>query len=842
MNPTPAVGIALEDTMPPASRRACLCLPNERTFLTSGWQTLHGAIVVTAFALSLAGCAGNRAFSEGNRLFDEGRTGEGLAKLEEALRQEPTNAEYRIALLNRRSAIVGRLITGGDAARRAGRSAEAEQAYRQAQELDSTSAKARQGLESVSADRRFRLLLDQAELLLGSGSQSDLVEADERIRMILSEDPSRQDALNLRARAQQARTKAIPAEAKLGSTFAKPISLEFREATLKSVFDFVSKLSGLNVFFDKEVKTDQKVSVLAKNTSVEDAVRLLLVTNQLEKRVLNDNSILVFANTAQKLKEYQALSVRAFYLTNADVKAVSNTIKTIVKTKDMVIDERLGIIIIKDTPEAIRMAEKIVALQDLGDPEVVLEVEVLEIKRSRLLELGVQWPSQLSLTPIALGGGTVLTLADLRHLNSSSVQATVGALNINARKQDDDANILANPRIRVRNKEKAKVLIGDRVPVITTTSTSTGFVSESVNYVDVGLKLEVEPTIYLDEEVAIKINLEVSSLVSQVVSKGGTLAYQIGTRGANTTLRLKDGETQILAGLISDEEHVTASKVPGVGELPVVGRLFGSQNDNAQRGEILLSITPRVVRSLRRAALAEAEFDAGTEISIGADSLRLRGSSAASSSAALAMRASVTLNQADTAPVLGPRGNLANATQPSANVALTQAGSAPLPSAPTSGAQPTAAVGSVPVVGPASLSWQIAPQAKVGEQIAAVLGLRTQTPLNGVAFVVAYDREAVQLLSAAEGSFFSQNGGRGNFAFRVDEAAGQVSIDATRQSGSVDEVGTSGAGTLALLRFLVLKPPQGSSAMLMRVLTVAVEPPTAAPITPPPDQPLRIVP
>ena len=602
----------------------------------------------------LAGCAGNRSFAEGNRLLDEGRTEEGFIKLEEALRQEPTNAEFRMTLLRRRSGLVNRLVAGGEAERRNGRLAEAEQAFRQAQRLDPANGMARQGLEAIATERRHRTLLDQAELLLHSATPADIADADERARTVLSENPTQQEALSLRARAQQARAKGVPVDAKLASVFSKPISLEFRDASLRSVFDFVSKVSGLNVFFDKEVKTEQKVSVLAKNTSIEDAVRLLLVTNQLDKRILNENSILVFPNNAQKLKEYQALSVRAFYLTNADVKAVSNTIKTIVKTKDMVIDERLGIIILRDTPEAIRMAERIVALQDLGDPEVVLDVEVLEVKRSRLLELGVQWPSQLSLSPLALNGA-VLTLADLRHLNSSSVQATLGALNINARKQDDDANILANPRIRVRNKEKAKVLIGDRVPVITTTSTSTGFVSESVNYVDVGLKLEVEPTIYLDEEVAIKINLEVSSLVSQVVSKGGTLAYQIGTRGANTILRLKDGETQVLAGLISAEEHATANKVPGVGELPVVGRLFGSQTDNSQRGEILLSITPRVVRSLRRAALVEAEFDAGTETSIGADSLRLRNATpGAAGQATASMRASVVSSSADAGTASSP--------------------------------------------------------------------------------------------------------------------------------------------------------------------------------------------
>ncbi|TMH87633.1 MAG: type II and III secretion system protein, partial [Betaproteobacteria bacterium] len=139
--------------------------------------------------------------------------------------------------------------------------------------------------------------------------------------------------------------------------------------------------------------------------------------------------------------------------------------------------------------------------------------------------------------------------------------------------QDGRTNVLANPRIRVKNKEKARIHIGDRVPVITTTAAATGgFVSESVTYLDVGLKLEVEPQIYLEDEVGIKVGLEVSSIVNSIKSTSGTLTYQIGTRNATTNLRLHDGETQVLAGLISDADTRNAESVPGLGDLPIAGR------------------------------------------------------------------------------------------------------------------------------------------------------------------------------------------------------------------------------------------------------------------------------
>jgi general secretion pathway protein D len=197
------------------------------------------------------------------------------------------------------------------------------------------------------------------------------------------------------------------------------------------------------------------------------------------------------------------------------------------------------------------------------------------------------------------------------------------AVVLNLRQQNGYANVLANPRIRVKNREKAKVHIGDRVPVITTTSTANVGVSASVNYLDVGLKLEVEPTIHLEGDVAIKVGLEVSNIVREVPTTGGGLAYQVGTRNAATVLRLHDGETQVLAGLIQDEERRTANGLPGVSDLPVIGRLFSSNLDTRGKTEIVLLITPRVVRNLSRSENVKAEFYSGTESSIGAPPLVL---------------------------------------------------------------------------------------------------------------------------------------------------------------------------------------------------------------------------
>ncbi len=794
--------------------------------------------IVAVFLLStvlLAGCSGMMAFREGNSLLAQGKVDEGLAKLEEAVKADPANAEYRIALASRRAILINRLSGMAETARREGRLSDAEKAYRQIQTYDPVHEMAKQGLNALVMERRHRQTVSESESLFKRGSATDLADALEKLRPILNENPNQKDALNLKARIDEARAKEARPEAKLAESYKKPITLEFRDASLSSVFNLIGKVSGLNFFFDKDVRPDLKATIFAKNTSIEDAVRLLLVTNQLEQQILSENSILIYPNTPQKLKDYQPLSVRTFYLVNADVKAVSNTIKTLIKTKDMVIDERLGILFMRDTPEAIRMAERIVALQDLSDPEVMLEVEVLEIKRSRLLELGISWPSQLTLAPLQTAGAA-LTVRGLRNLNGDTIQATIGSVVVNANKTESDGNILANPRIRVRNKEKAKILIGDRVPVVTTTSTATGFASESVSYIDVGLKLEVEPTIYLDEEVAIKVNLEVSTIIKEVLSKAGSLSYQIGTRGANTVLRLKDGETQILAGLISENDQTTANKVPLLGELPILSRLFGSQKDNADRSEILLSITPHVVRSIRRQELQMVEFESGTETNIGSPPLRLSAADSVKASTESGKGASASLTDTDGGAATGRRStnqNSAIGTNPTTPASINPSPTA-LPS-PAAGVPDTGQAN----VFPPSFTWQAPTQVKVGEQFSAVLRINSQSALRGLPLLVGFDPQLLQVANVQEGAFLKQNGGQTSFNQRVDPSQGMVYITSVRLNDAGNDAGVNGSGGVATVTFKALKA--GASAKV-QLLSVSPEPMPKTLAKVPVEQVIQIVP
>lgn len=579
------------------------------------WAGLRRWLAYLVTSLVLAGCAAQTAFRDGSTLLEQGRLTDAMGKFEQASRLEPGSAEYRIAYARTRERLVSEQLARAELARQRSDWDAAESAYKQLLAVSANDERGLGGLRQLDNQRRWERLLLEADAAV---ARKDWDTAKANAKAVLLEDPRHARALDLTREADRSAEPSVSHYKVLAATFRKPISIEFRDAPLKTIFEVISRSSGLNFIFDKEVKTDQKASIYLKGSTTEAVLNMLLLSNQLEQRVLDANSVLIYPSNAAKKKEYETLVVRSFYLANADAKTVATSLKNLLKLREPTIDEKLNLVVIRESPAAVRLAEKIVALHDVPEPEVMLEVEILEVKRTSLLDLGVRWPDQLTLTPLPTTSGGTLTLADLRRLNSSTVGAVVGSASLSAKNTDTDANILANPRIRARNREKAKIHIGERVPNITTTATATGFVSESVTYVDIGLKLDVEPTVYLDKEVGIKISLEVSNIISQIQTKSGTLAYQIGTRTASTVLRLRDGENQVLAGLISDEDRRTANKVPALGDIPILGRLFGNQADNGAKTEIVLSITPRVVRTVQRPNAQALEFESGTEGNVGA--------------------------------------------------------------------------------------------------------------------------------------------------------------------------------------------------------------------------------
>jgi general secretion pathway protein D len=580
---------------------------------------------------AFTGCATNKTFDDGKRLIAEGKVDTGLASLEKAAREDPDNLEIRTVLARQREAVAARLQFDADNARSSGDLAAAEQGYRHVLGINPRHERAQAGLAALEMDRRHFTLMKRAEELL---ERNEYAAAEAEVRSVLQENPMLREARRLMQRILELELQGDKMGPVLKTAFKKPVTLEFRDAGLKSIFEIMARTAGINVVFDKDVKQDSKTTIFVRDTHIEDVFKLLLVTNQLTHKVLNENSVLIYPNTPAKQKEYQELMVRSFYVANTDVKQIVAMVKGLVKTKDIHIDEKLTLFIMKDTPDAVRLVERLVSLNDLVDPEVMLEVEVLEIGRNRLLNLGLQYPDQVTVNMLTAGAAAAGVPAAFQisksgiNGNGSNLDQLTGfianpALLINLKQQDGIVNVLANPRIRVKNREKAKILIGDKVPVVTTTATANVGVASSVSYLDVGLKLDVESTVSLQDEVSMKLSLEVSTIVKEVPISNGGLAYQVGTRTAATTLALRDGETQVLAGLINDEERTTLSKVPGLAELPWLGKLFTNYSVTHNKTEIALLITPRIIRNITRPGKSASELHFGTETTVGVPPLSI---------------------------------------------------------------------------------------------------------------------------------------------------------------------------------------------------------------------------
>ena len=580
------------------------------------------SLLVLALVLVLSGCAGYQAFREGRAELAEGRVEPGLAKLKQAVEQDPHNTEFRRSYFTEREAAVNTMIRQAEVATEAGDFLAARQAYEQAVKLDASNARAAAGAARVDAAQRHWAALEAASALARKG---ELESAISSIQQVLSEQPvhARAQALLKQVMRQQADQtgRELGIYPKLKEAYRKPVSLSFANATLQQAFDALKQASGLNYIFDKEVRTDQRVSLSVSNKPVQDVLRLLLATNQLERRVLDEDTLLIYPNTPAKAAEYREMVVRTFYVSHADANKVAATVKTIAKAKDVIVDDKLNLLVVRDAAEVVRLAEKLIAAQDVPEPEVMLELEVLEVSVNRLLEMGVSWPSSGSASVVgSLGTAGQLTLQEFRDRSSSLVRLNVGDPLVAARLrgQKGDASLLANPRVRVRNKQSAKILIGERVPVFTTTATANVGTSESVNYLDVGLKLDIEPTVSIDDEVSMKLALEVSNILETISRTSGTQAYRLGTRNTSTTLRVHNGETNILAGLIQRDERRSNTGVPGLNELPLVSKLFGAAQDSDTRTEIVLLVTPHIVRNIELPGVGLQEFLAGTDAAVGA--------------------------------------------------------------------------------------------------------------------------------------------------------------------------------------------------------------------------------
>ncbi|MCQ8895625.1 general secretion pathway protein GspD [Limnobacter humi] len=589
-------------------------------------------LILAFLVVALSSCAASKAYREGNQLLKSGDSISGLGKLEEAMLKDPMNAEYRATYFRQKEGLINRILARAENKASLGALDDARIDFKKVLIIDSGNVRASRGLEQLDSAVKAERLADETTEYL---QQKKFADALSSLSQAIALQPGNSRLMALKDEVEQHMgIKPKNAATELGAQFKKEISFSFRDAPISAVFDALVHATGINFIFDKDVRVDTHISMSIKQKPMQDVLRVVLSMNQLNHRVLDESTILIYPNTVAKADEYQELIIRNFYLSHSNVQQTANMLKAMVKAKDLFVDERLNLIVMKDTRDTINLAEQLIATQDLPEPEVMLELEVLEIASNKMRDLGIRWPDQISGSVTGSAGVRgELTYDEFRNPSKGLVTVQVNNPLITAtlRQLDGDASLLANPRIRIKNRAKANILIGERVPVVTTTTTANVGTSESVNYLDVGLKLNLEPVISLDQQVSMNVNLEVSNILETITRTSGLQTYRLGTRNASTVLRVKDGETQILAGLIQQDERNSAQRVPFLGDFPLLGRLFSSTSENGVKTEIVLLITPRIIRNIPLPTSGKSEILSGTQNSLGAAPIQLRSLSASTS-------------------------------------------------------------------------------------------------------------------------------------------------------------------------------------------------------------------
>ena len=581
-------------------------------------------VVMVIMSFVLAGCAiNNKTFLRSSEALDEGQelilNGEyvlGLQKLEQAAQEQPENKEIQTVLMRQRDEVPMRMVFNANNIRLSGDLEAAEEMYNHILEFFPGYERARLGLEALALERHHIASLEYAEELL---ALNDVVSAEKTVRAVLQENSEQPHARQLIKQISTLIARTESTGLTLETAFKKPFTIEFRDTELKAVFEIMAKTAGINFVFDKDIRQEAKMSIFVRDNSVEDILNLILMTNQLAYKVLNDNSLLIYPNTPAKRKEYEELIVRSFPIAYTDVKQMVAMVRGLVKAKDIYVNESLNLFIMRDTLEAIRVVERLVALNDFPEPEVMLELVILTVVRDNTFALGPNLPTSVTFGAAidAAGVPIVSTATQLSKFGFDGLEsfATSSTAAINFSHSLTNADLLANPRIRVKNREAAKIHIGDKEPIFTSNVTGVNaVVTVTPTFLDLGIKLDVEPIIGLNNDVTMKVTLEVSSVNGSVDAPGetGGSVPRIRTSNAETLLTLKDGETQVIGGLIEDNENTTVGGLAGLINIPGLDRLTSGQDIKRSKRELILLITPRVVRNITQPTNLESEFHFGT--------------------------------------------------------------------------------------------------------------------------------------------------------------------------------------------------------------------------------------
>jgi general secretion pathway protein D len=629
-----------------------------------------------------------------------------------------------------------------------------------------------------------------------------------KIRSNHPDQPQSQRSSPLSA-ATQADIEAIGSPALLRPMNSDPFLLRMTEDS-KTVYQAIGKAAGINVLFDPDY-ISKRIQVDLNNVSLMDALRIVGTLSGTFWRPITQNTIFVAANTRSKRAELDEQAVQTFYLSNAwqqnDLNDVQTALRNVLPNAKVYGVASQNAIVMRATPDELLLAQKLVSDLDKARPEVVVDIGILEVSKNWERNLGISWPSSASVqlqspttsTTTCPTGSTDctpttsnnnLTLNNLAHLTSNDFAVTVGQATANALLTDNNTHILQNPRVRAADQQKATMKIGSRIPIATgsyQTGAATALVSSLVNtqfqYQDVGVNIELTPTVHYDRDITLKMKIEVTAQSGSVTISGVTEPI-ISQRVAEQTIRLREGEANILGGINEQQIQDNWSGIPGLSQIPILRYLFGSRDKIRQDDEIVFLVVPHVVRSQELTPLNLRTIDTGSGLNV-----ELRHTSAP---------AQPPVSQA--APAARPNyGSVPGVSaEGSANAALTQmkssqdAALAP----PPAGAQPQSPAAAGPA-GNVNLMLNMPGSVINGTTFQVPVVLTGGTDVSAVPLQVQYDPAKLSLVNVGDGDLLNRDGQVVQMAHR-DDGPGNITLNASRPPGAP---GVSGAGVVCVLTF-----------------------------------------
>ena len=640
------------------------------------------------------------------------------------------------------------------------------------------------------------------------------------LRAHMTPPPPRSETSVSQPSADEMENAGAPAELKPVSN--EPLTLHYTQDS-KIVYQAIGKAAGINVLFDPDYNGKQ-IQVDLNNVSLMDALRIVGTLSTTFWRPVTENTIFVAQNSRAKRTELDEQAVQTFYLSNAwqtnDLNDVQTALRNVLPNSKVYGVPSQNAIVMRATPDELTLAQKVINDLDKARPEVVVDIAIMEVDKDKLRNIGLTWPGSISFalqppttststTNTNTGTGTSstssLTLNNLANLNANSFAVTVSAATANLLLTDSNGKILQNPRIRATDGQKATMKIGSRIPVATgsyQTGASTAITSSLVNtqfqYIDVGVNIEMTPTVHFDHDVTLKLKIEDSSEANNVTISGVTEPI-IAQKTSEQTIRLKEGEATILAGILNKQDLVSSSGIPGLGELPLLKYIFGQKQHEVIDDEVVFVLIPHVVRGQEISPLNLRRIDTGT-----GQSIELRHVSANEAKPNGGAAAKTPQRPAGTpvrsAAGVGPlNGQTAAAALPSALAQLRQGAEGDVPSTAATPTTPPGApqAGGAPVQPISFVMTPASASPTVGSTIPISVNLNGAQDLSSVPLQITYDASKLALLNVDSGNLLGKDGQAVALVHR-DDGPGTVTIAISRPPGTA---GVSGSGSVCVLTF-----------------------------------------